>query len=74
MMPVMNGFDFLQWLQGNEKRLGHIPVLVVSANATAHAATVSAYRPAGVMEKPIALEKLLRSLEAHCTADGRQTC
>jgi two-component system, chemotaxis family, chemotaxis protein CheY len=73
MMPVMNGFDFLRWLKDNEKRIGHIPVLVVSANAKEHERTLTAYRPDGILEKPMRLEKLLRSIHAHCTSSGR-TC
>ena len=33
MMPGMSGYDVLQWLRDDD-RLAHLPVIVISANAT----------------------------------------
>lgn len=74
MMPVMNGFEFLGWLTENEARIGHIPVVVVSGDAREYVRVVMAYRPAGLLAKPIALDQLLHSVAVHCTASGRQGC
>jgi CheY-like chemotaxis protein len=71
MMPVMNGFEFLAWFKANEGRLGRVPVVVFSANAKEYGRTLAAYGPLGVLEKPVALDKLLGFLHAHWTSTGQ---
>jgi CheY-like chemotaxis protein len=61
MMPVMNGWDFLNERRDNET-LAPVPVIVVSAFATDQSdRSVQAY-----LEKPVELETLLQMVSQYC--------
>jgi len=61
MMPVMNGHEFLEE-QMNDLFLFHLPVVVVSANASRS----NSYGAADFLMKPMNLEDLLQVVEKHC--------
>src|SRR5689334_4531116 len=64
MMPVMNGFQFLEAFRGDPD-LKSIPVTVV----TAHGALAAAERDAlavPILAKPVALPVLLETVARHC--------
>lgn len=58
MMPVMNGWDFLDFARTNA-RTAKIPVVVVSA----YAEIAKSVSPQGVVPKPIQLKTLLAAIE-----------
>jgi len=63
MMPVMNGWEFLEAQKG-EVVLATIPVVIVSAaGERAKSAGASAF-----IKKPVELESLLRIVEKYCRA------
>lgn len=60
MMPIMDGWQFWENLQGDDA-LAHIPVVAVTAAREA--------APQGVLQclpKPIELDHLLATIDAHC--------
>ena len=63
MMPVMNGWEFLQHQQGKSSDISSIPVIVVSA-AGDRAKPVPALN---YLKKPIELEKLLSLVAKYCS-------
>ena len=63
MMPVMNGWQFLEALDVD------IPIVVLSAfvhGAKTMAAAVLLQRPVGFMTKPIDIETLLEVVSSYC--------
>ncbi len=64
MMPVMNGWQFMEWLR-QRPEYATVPVVVVSAvrEVEAEARRLAA---AAFVTKPIALEPLLQSVERYC--------
>jgi CheY-like chemotaxis protein len=62
MMPVMNGFEFLEAVQANDS-LATIPVGVLTAYANLAAQVHGA---ASFMKKPIDIEVLLAFVTKHC--------
>jgi two-component system, chemotaxis family, chemotaxis protein CheY len=62
MMPVMNGWEFLEAKKKNEI-LAPIPVIVLSAAADIKMKSISAVR---VLKKPVDLEELLTALWTFC--------
>jgi CheY-like chemotaxis protein len=57
MMPVMNGWDFLDALRGNPTTAA-IPVVIVSA----YGEIAKSVRPTAIVPKPVQLDTLLRAL------------
>jgi CheY-like chemotaxis protein len=64
MMPVMNGWEFLE-AQGQDGFLSKIPVVVVSAFST-H--VPPAPRAVAFVKKPVEIETLLHRIQEHCLA------
>jgi CheY-like chemotaxis protein len=67
MMPVMNGWEFLE-VQKNDHVLATLPVVVVSALGAA-AALASKKEPVpavGYIKKPIALNPLMEIVQQYC--------
>lgn len=63
MMPVLNGWQFRKAQQANEQ-LAHIPVVIVSADATAHK-QASEIGAAAFLQKPVELDELLSTVERY---------
>ncbi|MDB4971147.1 MAG: response regulator [Myxococcales bacterium] len=60
MMPVMTGWQVVEWVRA-DRTLSDLPVVVVSAvAATAPAAATC------VLQKPVALDPLLEAIARHC--------
>jgi DNA-binding response OmpR family regulator len=64
MMPVMNGWQFLEANQGDDL-LAVTPVIVVSAYGD-RVRTSSRIKPLAVLKKPIDLNMLLALVAQHC--------
>ena len=65
MMPVMNGWEFLEVLrEGNTAELAKTPVAVVSA--AADIAHIERDYGCSVLKKPVSLERLFALAHAHC--------
>lgn len=63
MMPVMNGFQFLNHLQGSP-RFSEIPVIVMSADPQARI-RIKDYKISGLLQKPIDIDALLNLVKIH---------
>jgi CheY-like chemotaxis protein len=57
MMPVMNGWDFLDFLKANSEG-SKIPVVIVSA----YSETAKSTNPDGIVSKPVQLKELLNAV------------
>ena len=67
MMPVMSGWDFLSWLEGQPEPLCSIPVLIVSAAATDKVDVARAiHPPVETLQKPVPLPVLLDAVDRYC--------
>jgi CheY-like chemotaxis protein len=64
MMPVMNGWDFLQVRQ-QDPVLAPIPIVVVSAARTS--ISVSALGVQAALDKPFDMDRLLASVQQYCS-------
>jgi CheY-like chemotaxis protein len=72
MMPVMNGNELIRRLR-SEPRTASIPIVVVSANATAAEGAQASERVDGLISKPFrpaSLVKLVRSLDIGVARGG----
>lgn len=63
MMPIMDGWQFLDWKKEQEKEIADLPVLVVSA--------ISSYTKApegvqGFLSKPVSVSHMINSIQAYC--------
>lgn len=58
MMPVMNGWDFLDFVRSNAET-AKIPIVVVSA----YAEIAKSVKPNAVVPKPVQLTSLLKAIE-----------
>jgi CheY-like chemotaxis protein len=58
MMPVMNGWDFMDFLRTNAFHY-KIPVIIISA----YSETAKTIKPEAIINKPIQLKELLGALE-----------
>ena len=68
MMPVMNGWEFLEVLRRERTAsLARTPVAVVSA--AADVADVERDYGCSVLKKPVSLERLFALAHAHCAID-----
>lgn len=63
MMPVMNGWEFLEARKSRGDQITAVPVVIVSAfgDATKRPESVSGY-----IKKPVDVEVLLKIVEKHC--------
>jgi CheY-like chemotaxis protein len=67
MMPVMNGWEFLDALNtGNAPEAAHAPIIVVSAAADSVDLPL---RKHPVLRKPFNIESLLTEVRQHCSAN-----
>ena len=64
MMPVMNGWQFLEAMKQGDAAIGNIPVIVVSALDEAQELQ-GRYR-CDVLSKPLDINKLLETVRTHC--------
>ncbi len=60
MMPVMNGWEFIEYTQ-KDPRLSRIPVLIV----TAYYEQAKKLKADGVIKKPIDLDVLMKTLDRY---------
>jgi CheY-like chemotaxis protein len=67
MMPVMDGWQF-RAEQRDDPSLSAIPVVVISAHASA-AEAAQKMSAAGFLKKPVRLESLLQTVERYCHGD-----
>jgi CheY-like chemotaxis protein len=63
MMPIMNGWDFLQ-VQQHNPRLASIPIVVVSAARTA--INVNGLGVQEALDKPFDMDRLLATIQRYC--------
>ncbi len=63
MMPVMNGFEFLE-AQAGDPQIASVPVLVVSADASLRVKT-AATSATGFVQKPFKLVTILEAIKKH---------
>jgi CheY-like chemotaxis protein len=68
MMPVMDGRAFRAAQQG-DPRLDAVPVVILSAHATADQAAVE-LGAAGFLQKPVSLEALLATVRRFCPSSA----
>ncbi|MES3038796.1 MAG: response regulator [Bdellovibrionota bacterium] len=61
MMPVMNGWDFLEF-QRAQSAYSKIPVVVVSA----YGETAKTVKPDAIIHKPVKLDLLLSTVHKYC--------
>jgi CheY-like chemotaxis protein len=64
MMPVMNGWEFID-RQRHDEELAVVPVVVISADARV-SEKATALGVSGFLEKPIDLDRLLDAVERFC--------
>jgi CheY-like chemotaxis protein len=62
MMPVMNGWEFLQEQRNGDVTIATIPVVVVSAAGDKAKST----QTAGFIKKPVELDALLDTVKKYC--------
>lgn len=58
MMPIMSGWDFLDFIRANEET-SQIPIIVVSA----YGEIAKSVRPHAVVPKPVQVNSLLETIE-----------
>lgn len=63
MMPVMDGWQFLEWKKSQAKELADLPVLVVSAVSNN---TKTPDGVAGFLKKPVSVTHMLEHIQIHC--------
>ena len=63
MMPVMNGWEFLDVLRSSPRH-SHVPVVICSAFHE----TAKSIRPSAILKKPFQLPSLLKTVQAFCAA------
>jgi CheY-like chemotaxis protein len=61
MMPVMDGWEFLE-VQRADPAIAHVPVVVITASADLLRRRITS---AGVLSKPVELDKLLRTVKRY---------
>lgn len=64
MLPIMNGWEFMEELRKNGNMLAAIPIVVTSA--AGGAAKTAAEHAQGFIRKPIDLELLLSTVKKFC--------
>ncbi len=63
MMPIMDGWQFMEWKKTQIKELADLPVLVVSAVSNNIEAPEGA---AGVLRKPVSVTHMLDYIQSYC--------
>ena len=63
MMPVMDGWQFLEWKKAQAAELAKLPVLVVSAVSNN---TKTPEGVAGFLRKPVSVNHILDTIQAYC--------
>jgi CheY-like chemotaxis protein len=66
MMPVMNGWQFLEWIRKQPPPTGSTPVIVLSAGRNRESVENLGFSE--FLTKPIDLGSLLDAVERHCRA------
>jgi CheY-like chemotaxis protein len=67
MMPTMDGWAF-RAVQQNDPAMRDIPVVLLSAHTDVKSAAAQ-MQVAGFLPKPVAIDKLLQTVERFCAAD-----
>lgn len=65
MLPIMNGWEFLEELKKNGGMMAAIPVVITSAAGNAAVAT-AVQQTQGYIKKPIDLDLLLTTVKKFC--------
>ncbi|MES2769839.1 MAG: response regulator [Bdellovibrionota bacterium] len=63
MMPIMDGWQFMEWKKAQIKELAELPVLVVSAVSNNIETPEGA---AGVLRKPVSVTHMLDYIQSYC--------
>ena len=69
MMPVMNGWEFVEEI-GKDIMLSSIPIVVVTAIGDANKSP----KTDGYIPKPINYEALISTVNKHCGNNGNKSC
>jgi CheY-like chemotaxis protein len=59
MLPVLDGWRFLEWIRNDEK-LRTVPILIITAASSITAEWATAHGCVGILQKPIEAESLIR--------------
>lgn len=66
MMPIMDGWTFLE-RRYREPALSSVPVVIVSAaGQSVHPPALSALGAVGILTKPVGVDELLQVVQQHC--------
>jgi CheY-like chemotaxis protein len=68
VMPVMDGWQFLEWIQG-QRRLDKVPVIAITGFPQA-ANAMAGLGPVACLSKPFDIPLLLETIAAHCPPPG----
>ncbi len=63
MMPIMDGWQFLEWKKEQKKELAELPVIVISAVSNNVKAPEGV---AGFLKKPVSLSNMISTIQNHC--------
>lgn len=63
MMPIMDGWQFLEWKKGQDTQVADLPVIVVSA-VSANTKTPDGVK--GYLTKPVSVTHMLDYIQALC--------
>lgn len=63
MMPVMDGWQFLEWKKEQKKEVAELPVIVISAVSNNIKAPEGV---AGFLKKPVSLNSIISTIENYC--------
>ena len=67
MMPVMNGWDFLAWLESQQEPLSSVKVVIMSgAHHDTLETAMKAHKAVALIEKPVKLAELLNTVSQFC--------
>ena len=66
MMPVMNGWDFLDTMRQNWPALHQLPVVVISGYLGVHASRPLAHGLVALLQKPPSLDSILHFARRYC--------
>lgn len=66
MMPIMNGWEFLDAMKADAKFAKHKVVTVSAVNATESVEDPTPLKTAGKIQKPMSLETLWAEVKKHC--------
>src|SRR5690606_6856768 len=63
MMPIMDGWQFLEWKKEQKKEFAELPVIVISAVSNNVKAPEGV---AGFLKKPVSLSNMISTIQNHC--------